>query len=336
MRRLLVFLLLAPIILCAAPKKKAPWQLSLGTDLGYDTNVFALSDSDIDKFDDGNTNFSFAESSDDMIISPSAKLSHDWKWRRITFTPSVQGDYTLYTSNSDKSKWSALTAIEGQYRKWDAKVWYGYYPENYVRDYKDRDGSGANEPYKYDKDLFKGRVQYDVLKHDTAALSGKYEIYRYNEYFTEYDGEAITLGGEWTHSFPGFYLTGGYQYRTYDCNELSAQQIEDDLGDGSYESNLYSVELQNKKIRIAHRKYIRPGISFDFEDRYYQTNRQDAAHADRHDRKYTLTAQCSFLMMQHTEWVLAFTQTRRDADSDYNPRQDQRLLSRTSLAAFAV
>jgi hypothetical protein len=314
MRRLCVIMILLPLLLTAKASKNA-WHCTLGTDFGYDANVFSLSDSDLDKFDAGNQGFSFMKSSDDMIVRPSLLTERTWKIGRIRWTPSLKGDYSLYMSNNDKSKWSCLAALEGEYRKLSVKAYYGYYPDNYVRNYNDQDSPGSpSRQYAYDKDLYKARAQYKILRHDTIALEGKYEVYRFNQYFTEYDGEATTLGLEWRHSFNAFSLTGSYDFRTCECDPASAEQ-----GDASYDSDLLTFTLQNAKVKVARGRYVQPAFSFGMDNRYYQSDRQgDLAHANRHDRKYTLTAECAFYFMRHTDATLAFTKVRRNADSDYN------------------
>jgi hypothetical protein len=321
MRRLLFVLILLPLLLSAKAPHREKWQLSVGADIGYDNNVFSLSDSDLDKFDAGDPSFEFMESSDDVVLSPSASLSRTWKWRKINLTPTLKGDYKLYTANSDKSAASVLASLKCEYRRWNATLTVATYPDNYVRNYVDKDGTGASEKYDYDKNLYKFSCGTRFWKHDYPSMQVKYEVYRYNRYFTEYDGEATTVGFDWKHSFPTFYFTAGYDYRVYNCKDLNTvESSAQDVGDGSYESNIYSFSLQNKKVKIGRGKYLRPGLSFGYEDRYYQTDKPDKFHANRNDRKYTLTGECSFDIMRHTMWTLEYTKVHRNAESDYYPR----------------
>jgi hypothetical protein len=153
-RRLLLLLLLCPLVLLAKPAQDK-WHLTVGADVGYDSNVFSLSDSDLDKFDDGNQNLSFIESSDDMILVPSADLSRTFRYGKLRLTPKLKADYRLYTSNDDKSRASVLTSVKGEYRHWNATLTAAAYPNIYIRNYKDKDGTGTSEKMIYDKNLYK-------------------------------------------------------------------------------------------------------------------------------------------------------------------------------------
>lgn len=290
------------------------FSLQTGTDATYTDNAFQLSDHDLDRFDDDNSALSYIETSDDFILKPYLKAMYDTKWAGLQISPSMKGQWQQYCSNTDKSKYYLLSSIDFSKKQWDLNLTYGYYPNNYLRQYKDTDGTGSLEKYEYDKNLYKAEVGYSPITKIKLMGYYKYEQYYYNEYWKEYDGDATTIGAGVRFSLPAWYLTGWYYYRDLTTDGTPSSSAEEASSDASYESNLYSFTLQAKKIYLNKKQAIRPTFSFDIDQRYYQGN--DSFHAGREDMTYTLGAGVTYYVTRNLDISLDYSHLFRNVSSD--------------------
>jgi len=280
-----------------------------GATFTYDDNVFNLSDSDLDHFDDGS--FDWAETSDDFVTGAWLRVQRQFQVGDVYLTPVVKGAYSLYTSNGDKSTGSMLAGVQTDWRKLSVNAYYGYYPHNYLRTY--------DEDYTYDKNMYKLDGSYRIFRKDWVQLYGKYEQYCHNKYYTKYDGDAITTGIGWRHSFQTFYLKAMYYYRTYNCDGETNLDEGGEESSADYDADIFELNFNNKKVEIARNRYIRPYINFSFEHRCYQTNDYtDDTHAGREDKKYNVAFGSEFLLWKDIELTAEYNHVYRKVSSSVN------------------
>jgi len=316
----------------------AQFDLSLESRWDYNNNAFNLSDSELDQFDDGHTDFNYIESSDDLVTTNSARLRYTYEKKRVSYAISSRLGYNHYFNNNDKNSVSSYSALAYRSRKIDLNLGFGYYPDNYLRKYEDHDGTGELEEYSYDKTLYKFDGNYRLSRKNYLNYYAKYEQYFYNEYFTEQDGDAMTFGLGWRHSFPTFYLDLMYYYRLMETDNHidNASGISDwesmkDYRDASYDANIFSIKFTNKRVRLTKKIELRPYISYTIEKRYYitdlpvshpQAGSIDPIHSTREDSKYNLDLGVFFYLTKKLNISLDYTHIYRKVSSDYKPLAD--------------
>ncbi len=313
MLTLLLTLGLAPLF--------AEFTISADSDFEYTDNVFQLSSKDKGRFDRGESAFDFIETRDDFIMRPSVSFGYNYQGKGFTLEPSISGTYEHYYNNTDKSTYNMLVKMSSEIRlSKDYRLTlagsYGYYPENWLRDYLD-DETDAYQKFEYDKNMYKFEPYLKMWRKFFIMPYFKYEQYYYNEYFTEYDGDAMTTGLGLKYAFNTFYMKVYYHFRDYECDSNPEGAVDsDDAGDASYESNIYFVEFENKRVAISRHRYIRPFFSFRYEQRYYQTEVYDKFHSGREDSKYTVKFGSDFYLFDNWEFKLSYTHIYRKAESD--------------------
>lgn len=311
MKSSLLFLILLALII----PLQARLTLDFASNFSYDTNVFQLSDYDMDRYEDGETTLSYIESTDDIIWDSSLKMQYQYRWNSLRIRPMVKAAASRYLSNQDKSNANLLGTLTLMHPKADLNLSYGYYPDNYLRKYKDKDGTELYEKFQYDKNMLKADAYLDVTRHESLYLYFKSEDYFYNRYFTEYDGTATTLGLGWRHSIPQFTLSGTYFYRDFESN--AGTDFTDDSGDAAYESNIYDIGItwKNWKPMIASNPVnIRPSFSLSWEDRYYQGT--DTFHNGRQDAMLNIGAGLLVPVHKNLDISLDLSHTVRNVSSN--------------------
>ncbi|MCD4651668.1 MAG: hypothetical protein K8S56_07790 [Candidatus Cloacimonetes bacterium] len=308
---LLVFAILVATVMLSA-------QLSVTPEMKFifDNNTFELSDYDLEEFENGDPDFDFIVTTDDFIISPSLRMEYQFKLsKKLKLTPFISGKYDLYTQNSDRTKYSTSGGMKSDFGKLDISLMYGYYPGNYTRMY-DVDPFGLQK-YEYDKNMYKLSGDYKIFRKDWVYIDAKYEQYFYNEYWTHYDGDQLTFGVGWRHSFRTFYLKLFYRYSDYKCDDPLLDKY--DSRDYTNQANHYNISFINKKVEVFRRKYIKPRLSFAIEEKHFQTDLQDKLHNGRTDKKYTLNVGCKFYFFKDIVIDFDYMHQYRKASSDYEP-----------------
>jgi hypothetical protein len=304
---ILSFMIIIPI--------HAKLSLVLSSDLSYNSNVFQLSPYDMDRYKDGEPTLSYIETADDLIWGTSLKLQYQYNWNNFKFRPYVKASANRFLSNVDKSNENILGSMTILHSLGELNLTGGYYPDNYLRKYKDKDGTGLYEKFTYDKNLYKADAYINVMKHESLYLYAKYEQYYYNKFFTEYDGNATTEGIGWRHSNSQFSFEGTYLFRKL-VGE-SDTDVNVDQGDAAYESNIYSFGMtwKNWKPQIGSSNInIRPSVGITLEDRYYQGS--DSFHSGRKDSIIDLSTGLSILVKKNLDISLDFSHTMRNVSSD--------------------
>lgn len=285
----------------------------------YSDNIFQLSDRDLDRHDDGDTKFDYIKTSDDLINSTRVNVRYRTNINKIRYTYYVRGSYDAYIKNSDKSKPTVSTGFGLDTRNLSATLMYGYYPDNYVRKYLDKDGTLEYEKFEYDKNLYKATGEYRFTRQAYLLGYFKFEQFYHNEYFTEYDGNVYTPGIGLRYSFSELFIEGWYYYRNY----VTKRDIlpEDAVSDQSHESNTYSAQIKMKRIKTPKFDY-RPVLDFRYEKRYYDG--WDKYHDGREDDTITLRPWVKFYLLDNLNITLDYTLKIRNVSSRSKSVEDSK------------
>ena len=268
-------------MLCFSAMLSAQLSTSVELNSVYSDNVFQLSDYDIQRFEAANPELKFIQATDDVSIGAKINLAYEMQWHWWKIQPSLQINSAMNVLNPDKEKTDGSVGLKVSRRLGEMGIYYGYYPNVYLRDYIDTGGTGVLQAFEYAKNQYKADLKVKPFKKSTASIEFKREDFFYNEYFTEFDGttDSWTLG--WQQSLPTFYLDGAYSYKVYETDNASNISLSEDA---SYESNVYSIGLLMKKMPLDS-KYPtitwRPSLNLSFEQRYFQGT--DSWHAGRTD-----------------------------------------------------
>lgn len=312
-------LLLAILLLIAATTLAGvnPWQLTTSLKVGYDSNVFKLSDDDCDLAEDGSPDFAFVEATDDLTLSPKMELHKRFRIKKgVYLTPFVEGAYTMYTQNTDKYKWDMRGGASFYTGDLSLRGWYGYYPHNYVRQYVDRDATKELEDYTYDKNSLSLEAVYRLSKHDRISGRVTRDQYFYNEYFTENDGAKTGLFVAWQHSFKPITVKFEYGFTNFNPDNdphLTSTYIRD----CQWEADNYSLSLTGKAYRLTKSKRLTPYLDADLEHRVYTTDLSsgdDPVHSGRKDTTWRLSPGLEFTLDRNSTLALEYQYETRQLD----------------------
>ena len=310
----LVFLVLGSLLM--AQSASITYQLS------YTDNAFNLSDEDLDKFEN-KQGFTYIDTSDDLIQTINMRVSHSYRNKNYRISPSISLTQNSYINNSDKSGFNVLTGFNSRIYKAFVDIRYGWYPNNYLRKYKDTDGTQKDENFEYGKNLYKMTVKYPVAKRLDAELYGKSEDYYHNKYFTEYDGNALTTGiGLYSKYQPGI-LSLYYYFRQFD-NKSDNQQMQtviDTQKDCSYDSDCFEIKYQFPKF-YAKSNFVdySPYFSYRFENVKYTSKHSvslDPIHATRKDTKIKVNIGTTLYAFKNIDFKLDAIKEFRRVSSEY-------------------
>lgn len=299
-------------LICLWQPLQAQMEGSLSLSAQYSDNVFQLSEYDLDRFDQQHPNLEYVHTSDDLSLNTRVDLKYGFrhKWYRIE--PSVSATFTQNVSNTDKWRRDLIARLAVIRYYWDFRVMYGHYPNIYVRDYVDTDGTGDLEHYGYERNLYRADLNVKPFEKTTLRANFRYEELFYNRFFTEFDGDAKTGGLGIRQNFPIFVLEAGYQYRVFDNWENGPLQ-----DDSSYESNIYSATLRLKDMPLddskKHSPRWHPSLSLSFEERFFQG--LDSWYGGRVDKIYTTAAGLNFRLDKKWNISLDYSHLLRNVDS---------------------
>ncbi len=276
----------------------------------YTDNVFQLSEYDLQRWQDENPRLDYVNTSDDLTAAVSIDAAYPFYYQWWKFTPSVTGTFSQNVSNTDKQRRDAIVRFRVDRYYWNFTALYGYYPHILVRSYVDTDGSGELEQFSYARNLYRGDLNIKPLKGTTVQLHGRYEQLFYNQYWTEFDGNATTLGAGIRHAFPVFSVGGGYDFRTFDNTNA-------DNEDSSYESNIYSGDLRLNPMPLDDDKpkgtTWYPALALSYEERYFQS--ADSWYGGRIDKIYRTDASLNFILKPDWNIKLDYSHTFRNVES---------------------
>lgn len=284
---------------------------SVNVGMTYTDNAFQLSDYDLQRNEDGYPDMDFINSSDDLIFNTRILAAFNTHWRWWKIQPVVQFTGTQFISNTSKQQTNLLTGIKVSRRIGELALYYGYYPDIYIRNYIDKDGTGVSERFSYDRNHYRADLKANLFRNSVASIGFRLDEYYYNEFFTEFDGDITTWNLGLRQSFPTFYLDGSYGYRVYETSGSA-----DIPEDASYESNVYQFGLLLKRMPLDY-KYPevewRPELNLRFEERFFQGG--DSWYAGRADKIYNTTGALHFYLGDQWNLKLDYSHIFRNVDA---------------------
>jgi hypothetical protein len=149
----------------------------------------------------------------------------------------------------------------------------------------------------------------------TPLLYYKHDIYHHNQYFTEYDATAHTIGVGWRFNTSLLNADIRYYYKDYNTKEENKNEK-----DASYKSSIYEVKLNSKRYYNTITDYRLYG-SLNFENKYYQSVLPimiDKYHTSREDKIVTFGVQADFYPEKNMIINIGFIYKLRDVSSDYD------------------
>ena len=316
------------VLLLSKTTLNAQMEVSISTGITYSDNVFHLSDYDINRWKQGHPNLDFVNTTDDLTLMLQADLAYPFRYQWWKFIPSVTAKVSQNISNPDKQRQDILMRFRVERYYWNFTALYGYYPYIYVCNYIDSDGTGESEKYSYERNLYRGDLNVKPFKNTTIQFHGRYEEYFYNQYWTEYDANATTLGLGARYSFPAFSMGASYNWRVLDNYNHDAE-------DASYESDIYKGDIRLKKTPLSASKpkgaSFYPELAMSYEERFYQSD--DPRYGGRVDRIYNTNAALNFLLNEQWNIKLDYTHTFRNIES---PVEEIRLTKEYSENKFSL
>lgn len=309
-----------PIILCFVLYLCFSW-ISLGAQIQgsvalgaqYTDNVFALSDYDFERFNDNHASFDFVETTDDLSLISTIDLKYPLRYRWWKLEPSITATISDNISINDKYRRDFAANLRVERYHWNATLQYGFNPRIYIRDYVDSDGTGKLEPYSYQRNTYRSDANLRITRDSTIRLHARYEELYYNEFWTQYDGNALTYGIGFRHSFPLFVINGMYYFRSFDCDYDAASAY----NDASYESDRYTFGFALKPIPLNDAKKngaaYKPSLSLSYEERFYQG--LDSWYGGRIDKMYNTTAGIELIFSPQWNLSLDYSHVFRNVES---------------------
>lgn len=277
----------------------------------YSDNVFQLSDYDFTRYDEKHPNLDYVKTTDDLSLGTRIDLAYPLRYRWWKFIPSISATLSQNLSNHDKYRRDILGRMRVERYYWNATLLYGYYPNLYVRDYVDTDGTKQLENYGYERNLYRGDLQIKPLKNTTLKLGALYENLYYNKHWTEFDADATTLSIGARYRFPIFTFDADYKFRELESKDKSYGN------DSSYQSDNLNFGITLNKMPLIktseHNIYWRPALDLSYEDRFYQG--ADSWYGGREDKIYNTSASLSFDLSKKLNINLDYTHLFRSVAS---------------------
>lgn len=275
------------------------WRAEMG--LGYDSNIFRYSDSDVDDFLDGDRPDHYAmESTDDLRVEPSLDLALTREEPGVRSTGlKLLSDWRLATSNGEKSfARLGVSLREERHGVAYLSASYSAIPSYHVRRLWDGDADGGVGGYRscdFRKHAFRIEVGSDRSLPVDAALSLKIESYGYDPDFVEYGSSARTAGLRATlRPASGVRIDLAYALRSLTArgwDQVGETRATSDDSDTTYDQDEYSVRLRwEAGMWWGRRAVLSTGVTH--LRRFYLSSRpaDDPYHAGRDDAYWTAGA----------------------------------------------
>jgi hypothetical protein len=276
----------------------------------YSDNAFQLSEYDLSRYQNNHHLLSFVETTDDIALGTRIELGYPLHYRWWKITPSVIGNISQNLSNTDKYRRDATFKLQVDRYYWNFSAQYAHHPHIYFRDFNDNDGTDELQNYSYSRDIYRSDIAIKPLRHTTLKANYRREDFRYNEFFTEADGTATQGGFGANHRFPAFTVDAGYDFRTFDNENL----VDDD--DASYDANIYHAKITLPKMPVSDKGsiYWQPSLGINYQQRFYQGD--GSWYGARADYLYNMTAGFMWIFSPKINLSLDYSHVFRSVESD--------------------
>lgn len=273
----------------------AEWSSTVSYIGTYHSNILNYSSQDRDRFLNGTElNPSAIRSLDDWRSDLRLTIARSWGrrwWERTRIRLTL--NFASHLMNPIKNLGWASVSLTRQFSRQLRGEVYGFYePRFYIRHYRDVH-TGTVQPCTFTLGWMGGSVRYATPWGIFATPGIRYKVYRYNKYFTEYDGEAWepSLGlsktwDEWglvcSYTFSHFTNTG---FQADDRLPPEAVGEDSEVGQADYQEDGWSLEVSRKGFFKG--REVTFSLTSELKLRYYTTQRPstlDPIHSERVDR----------------------------------------------------
>lgn len=283
---------------------------SVALSASYSDNAFQLSEYDLSRYQDNHELLSFVKTTDDMTLGTRIELAYPLQYRWWKITPSVIGNINQNVSNTEKYRRDATVKLRVDRYYWNLSAQYAYHPHIYFRDFNDSDGSDELQNYSYSRNLYRADLAVKPLRTTTLKANFRIEDFSYNQFFTEADGTAYQGGLGVSHRFSTFTIDTGYDYRTFDNQNL----IDND--DASYDANIYHGKITMPRMPVSEdgNTFWQPSLGLNYQQRFYQGS--GSWYGGRADYLYTMNAGFLWIFSPKINLSLDYSHISKSVESD--------------------
>lgn len=276
----------------------------------YSDNAFQLSDYDFDRYNSDHRLLDFVETTDDVNLGTQIEIGYPLHYRWWKFTPSVVANINQNLSNTEKYRRDSTVKLRIDRYYWYLIARYQYQPHIYFRDFSDDDGTDNLENYSYSRNTTRADLAIRPLRNTTVKANFRVEDYRYNEFFTEADGQALTGGLGISYRFPTFTVDAGVDYRTYDNDNRTTE------ADASYDANIYKAKLTMPRMPVSDTGHMtwQPSLGINYQEKFYQGG--GSWYGGRADYTYSMTAGFEWFFNPRINLSLDYSHVFRSVESN--------------------
>ncbi len=298
----------------------AGFSLGVWGEFRYDSNVFALSDREMDEFFAGDPDFLMSSVDDGIArVGFSAGYRFDRGGVKYTIRASARG--AKYFRNSQKDYLAFSGGVSARRGGVVLETQIGGTPRYTTRSYYDPD-TDSPQWCSYKFFWIAGKMAKRVIPYLYFGFRFKWGKYIYNDYFPEYDSHRHEFEFSLT-KYGAFDLTGGYRFtlssaRGYDTADETYESS--DESDISYEQDAFFINA-DYEFGVSRESAI--SLDGTFYHRVYTSTKNywvDPMHIGRDE--WVVSVQPG---IKHNfsggVWAKVFLRyVQRWADSEYNPR----------------
>lgn len=294
----------------------------------YDSNLLHYSPSDRTAFEDGTEKWkSPIRALDDLRTDykVSAEFSGKfWGKRKAARITSLRATVNFAHHLMDPIKnmgWLSVNARQDISKQFIAGAGFFFEPRFYIRDYFDKH-TQTYQRCEFTLYQLKGELSYRPRWLWEVTGWGRVKNYRYNEFFTEYDGDFVE-GGVATVARPGpWRFSAEYGFGSFDntgfnsADPVPAGDVTE-LGQGDYQEDSFSASARYN-FKVASRS---AGVEAGTElaRRLYTTDRdprRDPMHSGRQDFSISVDLTGRLTLTERVELEAGLGYSSREAEGD--------------------
>ena len=257
---------------------KVPIYYTSSFSIGYDSNLFRLSDLNLET--DSSSKIVNSSTFDSGYISPKIQMSYN---PFIFSNFNTQLDFSAtrnhYFSSSDKSFSIFYSQLGIKFAPYQSiKVAHRYIPKYYLRNYIDHDYDSFNsQACTFSIESFSFSYSQPLLKSNWIKLRIVHTNYFYNPYFTEFDTRIFQFEGKYYFRLLALSNSIWYSFSNGENISHDSGYFSTNINRSYGEHNLgVSVKKRTRKIRAVDNL----GFSLMFENRFYKAKDEDALSFD--------------------------------------------------------
>jgi hypothetical protein len=302
----------------------------------YDSNVFLLSERDLDRFTQGDHRYDFINTSDDFIHRVRFRFSDTFRSNSITFTPWFQMQGSFNASNYTRNHLNIFLGFNTRLNRFTANNSFSWSPDSYTRDWY----STIFDEHSFTFNRLTWNLNTSYRFHNLAIPLFMYRMdfhYKHpEERWDNQDGMAQTFGAGWRFIAGIATIELMYQHRDFRPN------FTDDRRNPGNSSHIYEVSIQSRRF-FSTLADFRINASYRFEERVFHEDRYRPEASDPYSffqtnrRDYVTTVNAgievwlSRTLSAHINYMYRFRDTRANSQSVIDERTYNKFQISTSL-----